>query len=262
MKNMGLPLKSELDRAGVDSEAFKSLELDWYDGSIRAADVELSRVVEKLDELGLGNDTLVVFLSDHGEEFFDHGGSFHEENVYGELVNVPLVMRWPAVLPRGLVVAETVELLDVAPTLADLAGLRVPDEMQGQSLRPLLFSDASSRSGRWKKRPAISEWRKRTDQKGTRIVDCFGIIEDGWKLVRNVDRPADVPELELYDHRNDPLDQKDVSSEHPDIVSRLAERLEGWHKWALEHKLPTNEQATGDMGAEELERLRSLGYVQ
>jgi hypothetical protein len=77
-----------------------------------------------------------------------------------------------------------------------------------------------------------------------------------------VDRPADVPELELYDHRNDPLDQRNVSSEHPEIVTRLSEQLDRWQKWAVEHKLPTNEQATGDMSSEELDRLRSLGYVQ
>jgi len=260
MRDMGLPLKGELEKAGVDPEEFAKIELDWYDGSIRGADVELGRVLEKLDELGIAEDTLVVFLSDHGEEFLDHGGSFHEENVYGELVNVPLALRWPGVLPEGRVVEETVQLLDLAPTILDLAGLGVPERMQGQSLRPLL--SVAGEATRWRARPAISEWRRRTDQLGTRIVDAFSIIEGEWKLVRNVERPDDVAEFELYHHETDPLDQKNVASEHPEIVERLAQQLEAWHKWAVENKLPSDGEAAEAMTSEELQRLRSLGYVQ
>jgi len=259
MKNMGLPLKGELEKAGVDPEEFVKIELDWYDGSVRGADVELGRLLEKLDELGLADDTLVVFLSDHGEEFLDHGGHFHEENVYGELINVPLVMRWPGVLPEGRVVAETVQLLDLAPTTLDLAGIPLPERMQGQSLKPLFAAPGGER---WRPRPAISEWRRRTDQLGTRIVDAFSIIEGEWKLVRNVERPDDVAEFELYHHRTDPLDQKNVASENPEIVDRLRQQLEAWHKWALENKLPTDGEAASEMTSEELQRLRSLGYVQ
>jgi arylsulfatase A-like enzyme len=259
MKNMGLPLKSELEKAGIDPEEFVKIELDWYDGSIRGADVEFGRLLEKLDQLGIAEDTLVVFFTDHGEEFLDHGGHFHEENVYGELINVPLVMRWPGVLPEGRAVGETVQLLDLAPTILDLAGLPVPELMQGQSLKPLL---AASGEQRFRPRPAISEWRRRTDQLGTRIVDAFSIIEGGWKLVRNVERPADVPEFELYHHESDPLDRKNVASEHPEIVQRLAQQLEAWQKWALERKLPSDGEAASEMTSEELQRLRSLGYVQ
>jgi arylsulfatase A-like enzyme len=259
MKNMGLPLRGELEKAGIDPQEFVKIELDWYDGSIRGADVELGRVLEKLEELEIADDTLVVFLSDHGEEFLDHGGHFHEENVYGELVNVPLAVRWPGVLPSGRVVDETVQLLDVAPTILDLAGLSVPERMQGQSLRPLL---AASGEERWRHRPAISEWRRRTDQLETRIVDAFSIIEGEWKLVRNVERPDDVSEFELYHHESDPLDQKNVASENPEIVERLRQQLEAWHKWALENKLPSDGEAASEMTSEELQRLRSLGYVQ
>ncbi len=257
MKNMGLPLKSELEKAGIDPDEFVEIELDWYDGSIRGADVEFGRVLEKLSELQIADDTLVVVFSDHGEEFLDHGGHFHEENVYGELTNVPLLMSWPSGLPEGQVIAETVQLLDLAPTILDLAGLDVPERMQGASLKPL-FDPA----GKWRERPAISEWRRRTDQLGTRIVDAFSIIEGEWKLVRNVERPDDVPEFELYDHASDPLDQKNVAAENPEVVERLAQQLEAWHKWALERKLPSDGESVEGMSSEELERLRSLGYVQ
>ena len=95
-------------------------------------------------------------------------------------------------------------------------------------------------------------------------VDAFSIVLDGWKLVHNVRVPdgVEVPELELYDHRADPLNQKNVAEENPEIVERLAEQLDAWHKWALENQLPTDDAAAESMSSEELEKLRSLGYVQ
>jgi arylsulfatase A-like enzyme len=257
-RNGRLPHREDVKDAGFDPDEFIQIYRDWYDGSIRAADVELGRVLEKLDELGIAEDTLVVFVSDHGEEFFDHDGTFHEDNVYGELVNVPLLLRWPRGIPEGHVVDETVPLLDLAPTVLDLAGISVPERMQGESLRPLLAkSDV-----RWTKRPAISEWKRRKDQRDKGGVDAFSIIHDGYKLVWNFERAEGVPEFELYDHREDPLDRSDVAKDHPEIVERLSKQLSDWRKWALGEALPTDAEATEGLDAEELERLRSLGYVQ
>ena len=68
--------------------------------------------------------------------------------------------------------------------------------------------------------------------------------------------------LDLYDHRKDPLDQNDIASENPEMVERLSKQLDDWRAWALANKLPTNAEATEGLDAAELERLRSLGYVQ
>ena len=257
MKPMGLPLVGELEEAGVDPEEFVRHELDWYDGSIRAADVEIRRILEKLENLGIADETLIVFSSDHGEEFLDHGGHFHEENVYGEMINVPLILRWPGVVPEGHVIDETVQMLDVAPTVLELAKIAKPDSMQGESLVPLFTTPE-----RWSARPAVSEWTRRTDQRDEEMVDAFSIIVDGYKLIHNVERPDGFPEYELYDHRQDPLDQNDIASENPEIVERLSKQLDDWHAWALANKLPTDAEASEGIDAAELERLRSLGYVQ
>ena len=84
----------------------------------------------------------------------------------------------------------------------------------------------------------------------------------GGSSIHNVERPHDYPEYELYDHAKDPLDQKDLASEKPEMVERLATQLERWHEWALAARLPSDAEATEALPAEELERLRSLGYVQ
>ena len=258
MKRRELATSEELAKAGVEAKPWVQHQVDWYDGSIRAADVELGRVLEKLRELGIEDRTLIVFLSDHGEQFLEHGSPFHEEHVYGELVNVPLVFRWPGVVPAGGVVDETVQLLDVVPTILDLAGIPAVEQHQGATLLPLI---AGERRG-WTDRPAISEWKKRADQKKTDIVDAFGIIHDGWKLVHNTDRPSGQPEFELFEHRQDPLDLNDVAAEHPEIVARLRKQLETWHSWAQDAKLPSDAESSEGLDSGELERLRSLGYVQ
>jgi arylsulfatase A-like enzyme len=261
MRRQGTPDRAELVKAGVDPEAFVRRQLQGYDGSIRGADVEVARVLEKLQELGIEQDTLVVVTSDHGEEFLDHGGSFHEENVYGELTNVPLLMRLPGVIPPGAVVPETVQLLDLMPTILDLCRLPAPETAQGRSLAPLLLRADKDADGGWRRRPAITEWTRRLDQRESDIVDATSIIVDGFKLIHNVHRPEGRPEFELYDHQKDPLDKNDVAAPHPDVVARLSKQLASWREWAQARRL-SQDAAVEGLSQQELERLRSLGYIQ
>jgi arylsulfatase A-like enzyme len=104
-----LPTKAELDRAGIDPTTFVAREKAWYDASIRAMDQEIGRLRRRLEELGLGDGTLVVLTSDHGEEFLEHGRHFHGYTAYGEVLNVPLLLWWPGGLGPGVEVAETVQ---------------------------------------------------------------------------------------------------------------------------------------------------------
>ena len=117
-------------------------EHDWYDSSIRAMDAELGRLIETLDELGLHDDTLLAFIADHGEEFLEHGSHWHGENAYGENSNVPLVLWSPGRIPAGLRVSETVQSIDLMPTLLELSELSAPDGVQGQSLVPMFAGNA------------------------------------------------------------------------------------------------------------------------
>jgi arylsulfatase len=256
-KRLALATADELDRAGIDKERFVEREKDWYDGSIRAMDAELAKVFAKLDELGLSERVVVSFISDHGEEFLDHGLHFNGNNLYGENTNVPLVLWGPGRIPEGKTVAETVQSIDLAPTLIELSGLEVPETMMGRSLVPLL-SDGHVRRVRW---PSISErihnsWINDNTANGTAIV------WKGWKLIHNTDRPPGHPEYELFHHDEDPWSLRDVAAEHPEKVEELAEILERWRRWVDSKQLPTDAELSQEVSAEELERLRSLGYVQ
>ena len=101
MKYQALPDREEIEKAGIDVDTYVSREKAWYDASIRAMDLELGRLLEHLQHLGLDENTMIVFMSDHGEEFLEHGRHFHGYNAYGEMLNVPLIVWWPAGIPGG-----------------------------------------------------------------------------------------------------------------------------------------------------------------
>jgi len=85
-------------------------------------------------------------------------------------------------------------------------------------------------------------------------------VYDGWKLIRNSKRSDGVPEFELFDHKKDPLNRQNVADQHPDVVKRLAVKLEERRQAAIAAALPAN--VTTRMSPEEMQRLRGLGYIQ
>lgn len=258
LRRFGMPTREELLTAGVDPGPYVAHEVGWYDGSIRAMDAELGRLVDHLESLGLDERVLLAFTSDHGEEFLEHGRHFHGQSVYAELAEVPLILHGPGVT-TGTVVEETVQTLDLMPTLLELSGLRTPERAQGRSLVPLL----SSAGGRGRVPPAIVE-RLATSHAGAPPpleAAATAVIADGWKLIHHTTPPPGVPEIQLFDRARDPGDLHDVADRHPQTVERLLELLASWRKSAEASRLPRGEQDTEGLSQQELERLRSLGYI-
>ncbi len=259
----GMATREEMRAAGIDPAAYIAYDKDWYDSSIRALDAELARLFERLRTAGLDDKTAVVFLSDHGEEFHDHGRMWHGQSAYGEMVRVPLLLRWPGRVQAGRIVEEAVQLIDVMPTLLDFSRLQHPEGLQGQSLAPLVTASTQGTdapSG-WRRRPAIVEKQPNGDEHPD-AAESYAIIDGGWKLIHNKVRPPERPEFELFDAVRDPFDQVNVADKHPEIVQRLAKTLEGWRAMAVAARLKPDSEATGNMTPEQLQRLRSLGYVR
>jgi arylsulfatase A-like enzyme len=254
--------RDEMLKAGVDPAVYLAHDKDWYDGSIRGLDAELARLFERLRGLGLDRDVAVAFLADHGEEFQEHGRMWHGQSVYGEMMHVPLVIRWPAGLEGGRVIEEPVQLVDVLPTLFDLSGLKHPEGIQGQSLVPLLRPPTNGAPGGWKRRPIILEKQAMGGDEHPEATESYAIIDGNWKLIHNKVRPADRPEYELFEFPKDRFDQQNVAAEHPDVVQRMAKALNGWHSMATAARLKPDAETTKTLSAEELQRLRSLGYVR
>ena len=270
MATRGMATVEEMKAAGVDANAYLAYDKDWYDGAIRALDAEIARLVERLRAAGLDDKTAIVFMSDHGEEFQDHGRMWHGHSVYGELAHVPLFFRWPGRVGAGTRVDEVVQSIDIMPTLLDFSQLPHPPGIQGQSLAPLLAMKGGPPAAEWKRRPAITEKTVMSvpgdapDPAHERDASWESVaINDGdWKLIRHTIRPAGRPEFELFDAKNDPLDQRDVAADHGDVVQRLARALDDWHQMAKAARLKPDAEATKNMTPEQLRRLKSLGYVK
>ena len=258
-----LPDQGALDRAGLDGEAFYAYEQNWYDGSIRGLDAEMGRLLERLRSLGLEDDTLVVFTSYHGEEFLEHGRPIHGQSVYAELTEVPLIMRWPAVIPAGLVIEERVQSIDLMPTLLDASGLPHPDGLQGRSLLPLLQASIDS-DAVWVPRPAFSEKAITTGGAAPTPADTesYAATDDTWRLIHNTARAEGAPEFELFNSERDPLNLVNVVDQHPDVVERLGREIDRWRRIVEAARLPEDSDTAEGLSQAELERLRSLGYIR
>jgi arylsulfatase A-like enzyme len=212
---------------------------DLYDGEIRRLDEKLGRFLEALERDGRLERTLVAVVADHGEEFFEHGSLGHGHSLHPELLRVPLILAGPT-LPRGLRVQAPVSLLDTAPTLLTLVG--VP---------PLTGSDGVDLSSHWGApdgaRPLFSEtnhWLGNRDRNLRRAVrrGRYALHYDALSA-----------SYALFDLREDPFEEVDVSARHPRVTAELR-RL-------LEPTIPARRRAPAPAVPPELtEELRQLGY--
>ena len=125
------------DRPGALVRAISDRDLEHayalYEGEVAWVDEHLGKILDALDRTGMAKHTLVVVMSDHGEEFFEHDGLGHRRTLYEEVVRIPLVLRLPDVLPSGTVVSGAVSLPDVLPTVLDVLGLPAAATPGGRS---------------------------------------------------------------------------------------------------------------------------------
>ena len=126
---------SDSDRQGM---------IDLYDGELKYTDAQIGEILASLEQRELLDETLIVVLSDHGEELLDRGGIDHGSSLYDELLGVPLIFRFPGGTPAGVRIEEPVSLVDVLPTLADYLGFETRSELAGHSLMPLLSGRPST----------------------------------------------------------------------------------------------------------------------
>ncbi len=118
-----------------------------YDGEIAFTDKAVGDLLDGLEKLGLRNNTLIVLISDHGEEFFDHKGFEHGHTLYEELIKVPLIISLPGKLPAGKRIRQQVRSIDVLPTMLDIMGISTSAHLEGTSLYPLMKGKELANSG-------------------------------------------------------------------------------------------------------------------
>lgn len=231
-----------------------------YDSGIRYTDEQLGRLFAALDERGILERAIVIVTSDHGEQFWEHGSWGHGSTVYDHQLLVPLVIHLPESLrrhlggeavARGRVIRQPVRLVDIYPTLMDLLGLESPPGFQGHSLRSLLAGrDEPEAPFAFAEHTNIGRESKALRSARVKLIYSYH---------KNPNRPDKEESYELYDLRDDPGEQDDLSLREPEIVEVMRRRLERILR--LRHGADFEAQVPEGIDMELRRELEALGYV-
>jgi arylsulfatase A-like enzyme len=201
--------------------------------------------VRFLEESGLSHQTCLIVTSDHGEEFREHGDTFHHSaKLYEELVRIPLVVSCPTMFEGGRVIEYPVSLVDLLPTVLEIANIAVPPRLDGESLVPLLEG-----TGGLARQATVSEVDGSVNSKGGR---AFAFRTERYKLIESTFAGT----RELFDLQDDPAEERDISREKPRVVKRLIKIARAERRRRLRSTAPD----TATPAEATLERLRALGY--
>ena len=231
MDSISIPQVSEETRTGVPPEAFHSTQ-PWpnfgvttdqareskraYFAAISFVDAQIGRVLDAVDRLGLRENTIIVFWSDHGYHLGEHG-LFFKQSCFEEAARVPVIIATPGTKNAGKTSTQLVELLDLYPTLAELTGATPPKDLQGTSLRPLLDDPQAS----WD-HPAFTQ----VERPGN--VPGHSVRTPQWRYTE-----WDMGEkgAELYDEASDPHELHNLANDpaHADTVKEMKSLLKTIH---------------------------------
>lgn len=239
---------------------------DLYDGAVAYTDDNLARILKTLAELELETSTIVAVTADHGEAFGEHGLSFtHDFTLYDEVLRVPLVVRYPGVIEPGTEIDQQVRLMDLGPTLLELAELEPFEGVEATSLAPLLeggsvpFLNAFAESA--PKRRMFPE-QERIYFEGIR-GKWRSLRTERWKLIK-IPHP-DGDRYELYDIVSDPKESRNLYNELPGEALKLVPVLRAWVEGDPARDADTTsaeEDELEGLDPAAIEQLKALGYIQ
>lgn len=181
-----------------------------YYGMISFADELFGRVIRKLEEKGLREDTIIVYLSDHGEFAGEHG-LWYKNSFYEDSAIVPLIFSFPQAIPVGTQINSPVQLMDVFPTLCELCNITIPEEIDGKSLMPIVRGDERG-------------WRRHAISENYRFGSSGRMVRKGpWKYCWYEDG-----ENELFNLKEDPAEEKNLYKN-----PKYAKKVKLFHKLAM-----------------------------
>jgi arylsulfatase A-like enzyme len=201
----------------------KEYVIAQYDGARAYMDACVQSIFTALAEHDILDNTIVVLNGDHGETLYEHECWFDHHGMYDNVLHVPLMIRYPSKLPQGVRVKGYNQHKDLMPTLLELAGI-APDDIQwpsdlrfdGRSMQPMIRGEVTSHESDFY------------------ITECTWMRKHGWrtpewKLMVALEPDFHFkPEIELYNLVQDPLENRNLAQEHPDVVAHLRGRMEAW----------------------------------
>ncbi|MCK5860872.1 MAG: sulfatase-like hydrolase/transferase, partial [Candidatus Hydrogenedentes bacterium] len=233
-----------------DPKQYKECMQQAYIAEIEHLDIYLGHLIEGLKKRGLYDDTIFVFVADHGEEFFDHGGWWHGLTLYEEMLRVPLLIKLPGKLQGGVINNDLARLVDIAPTLLQQAGLEPGTDMVGQAL--------CNSKGAFKNEGTAYSFAE-NDFEGNRQQAVRSL--ESALIVANEDNPRGVKPVEFYTMTEDPCQQQNIAG-NPDFSERvdaMKDIVAQYEKMILEDAPePVLQQRIDPQLQQQLE---SLGYL-
>lgn len=223
-----------------------------YDGEIRFVDDEVGKLLHEVESLGLASNTLIIITSDHGEGLGQHGWMEHGMFLYDEQTRIPLIMKFPNLIPGNGTIDTVIESIDIVPSVLDMLGLEKENGFSGKSFLPTIQgNEPSSPQTAFLERRHYKEGKYRNIKvRGHKFA-----VRD--KYLKYICAPEEGT-YELYNLAEDSKELSNLAKESPDIADKLEQMVKRWEK----------EQVTAESTFEQsidqksLDKLQSLGYVE
>ena len=221
-----------------------------YDAGIAAADAAIGKLLATLHQQKLDATTAIIVAASQGESLGAHGEETHGIFLYDETIHVPLVVRLPEAHPAAKRVVAKVRLVDIAPTLLEIAAIPVPSQMEGQSL--LRIAKSTTSGGSSGDQPVYS--RSNLPQRG------FGWSPlESWRAGKYLYIRA--PKPELYDLTTDPGAAHNLAQSSKATLDTMAAQLDGFDRNLDRHFSGEAGKSSAELSSSEMQKLASLGYI-
>ena len=218
---------------------------NFYAGEVAYSDFALGNLFGFLRENELEKNTLVVITADHGEGLGDHQEPTHGVFAYNTTLHIPLIIYQPRIFPEPKAVRRMVRHIDLMPTVLDIVGIKIPREVQGHSLIPIIRDPE-------KEKVEDCYFEAMTPYLNRDWAPLQGVLVDKFKYI-------DLPIVELYDVESDYKEENNLAAQDKSTVEKLNKRLQSLIK--KYSSKTTREAKKVKEDPETLEKLRALGYV-
>jgi len=224
-----------------------------YDAAIKQNDKSFGELVQRLKSLNLYEDTMIVLISDHGEEFYEHGKFAHGSSLYQEVIHNVLVVKMPGQIMAGKFIDESIQEIDLLPTILDLTEQPIPSYLAGKTLKDLLISSYVPQTPLHEMMffEACADLRKKA------------MIMGKWKIIHTGRQWRDSPfDWELYDLIKDPQEKNDLANVNIVASQYLKKILFSWAQAQEKLKTLGRDDVEKTLTDEDIEEFRALGYIR
>jgi len=250
---------------GIDNTVREAME-ELYDAEILAFDHFFARFIRELKELGIYDQSLIVFFSDHGEEFYEHKGWAHCHSMYNEVIKVPLFFKFPGNNFKSKEIKANIGLIDILPTILDFNNIKIDTPIDGMSLMPLL------RGEKWERENLFSSTSVTWLVKN--IPPKFAIIKGNFKLIYNYPYsrgnldffsefglPPGEELIRVFDLNKDPQEFNPIGKREEKMIKKKFMPHIKKLKETIGTAMKKKRKPTIRMTEEEKRKLESLGYL-